>query len=651
MGNAGVMKGFLSTAVAMVMVAFCAAVIPAGASAAAWGDNFDVSVPANLDQGTQEGSVVAGPDNSFIYVWGQDLSNGESGIFSRVSYGDGTLGPIRRVASSNLAGNPAFPVASAGADGLPRVVWRRIVASCTPSCVFGYQLEYQKLDRDGLPVGAPSILDSTPIADADTIGYAAISTASDGSSLVSWTVFDSSATTTAVRSARVPSSGSPSAAATVFTSSTLNTLAWPTAAAKPGGGGFVSWLSSGQNRGVQGSMVGPSGTSTTPQFLTDTNDPVFYDKSTIDSQGKGTVFYTRSDSGTQRVTMRQMDSSGAVIGASPQLISGAAAGSGGLGTIDAKSDGTVLFSWQEENSDIDSDSGVWVRTASPAGTLGTTHRASPANVDAREAISAVSPLGGGMIAWRDLTADPDQVLARNLDGNLVPVGNPTVLATNDVSTDDLSPLGVEFAPNGDASVLSSFYIDADDSAGELNANVYDAAPPELTPWIPSKATVGQEIVAAAEATDRSPIEYSWTFGDGGTATGAFAKHTFTGPGTYPVQVTATDSAGNQATTSANVEVLPAFVDPPVPPNTTITGKPAKKVKSKTATFKFISSLSGSKFECRLDKAGWSDCKSPKKLKKLKAGKHTFKVRAIKGDLIDATPASYGWTVKKPKKKK
>lgn len=39
----------------------------------------------------------------------------------------------------------------------------------------------------------------------------------------------------------------------------------------------------------------------------------------------------------------------------------------------------------------------------------------------------------------------------------------------------------------------------------------------------------------------------------------------------------------------------------------------------------------------------------KKLKKLKPGKHTFKVRAIKGDLVDATPASYGWTVKKAKR--
>ncbi|HTU14889.1 MAG TPA: hypothetical protein VMF31_06810, partial [Solirubrobacterales bacterium] len=69
----------------------------------------------------------------------------------------------------------------------------------------------------------------------------------------------------------------------------------------------------------------------------------------------------------------------------------------------------------------------------------------------------------------------------------------------------------------------------------------------------------------------------------------------------------------------------------------------------TATFKFTSSLTGSKFECRLDKAGWTDCGSPKKLKKLKPGKHSFKVRAIKGDLIDQTPASYSWTVKKAKK--
>lgn len=92
-------------------------------------------------------------------------------------------------------------------------------------------------------------------------------------------------------------------------------------------------------------------------------------------------------------------------------------------------------------------------------------------------------------------------------------------------------------------------------------------------------------------------------------------------------------------------------EPTLPPDTKITGKPGKKTKAKNATFKFVSSLPGSKFECRLDKAGWTDCRSPKKLKKLKPGKHTFKVRAIKGDLIDPTPASHTWTVKKTKKPK
>jgi hypothetical protein len=44
-------------------------------------------------------------------------------------------------------------------------------------------------------------------------------------------------------------------------------------------------------------------------------------------------------------------------------------------------------------------------------------------------------------------------------------------------------------------------------------------------------------------------------------------------------------------------------------------------------FKFSSSEPGSSFECKLDKKKYKPCKSPKKYKRLKRGKHKFKVRA------------------------
>ena len=50
-------------------------------------------------------------------------------------------------------------------------------------------------------------------------------------------------------------------------------------------------------------------------------------------------------------------------------------------------------------------------------------------------------------------------------------------------------------------------------------------------------------------------------------------------------------------------------------------------KNRKAKFTFKSTEPGSTFECKLDKKPLKSCTSPVKYKKLKAGKHTFKVRA------------------------
>lgn len=63
------------------------------------------------------------------------------------------------------------------------------------------------------------------------------------------------------------------------------------------------------------------------------------------------------------------------------------------------------------------------------------------------------------------------------------------------------------------------------------------------------------------------------------------------------------------------------------PKVTITKAPKAKSASTTAKFKFKSNEGGSKFQCKLDKGKFKSCKSPKTYKKLKPGKHVFKLRA------------------------
>jgi hypothetical protein len=82
-----------------------------------------------------------------------------------------------------------------------------------------------------------------------------------------------------------------------------------------------------------------------------------------------------------------------------------------------------------------------------------------------------------------------------------------------------------------------------------------------------------------------------------------------------------------------------------PPQTTISSHPGISSSDTSPTFKFRSTESGSRFECRLDGGAWRSCSSPKTYTGLSAGQHVFRVRArdVSGN-VDRTPASWTWTI-------
>ena len=57
--------------------------------------------------------------------------------------------------------------------------------------------------------------------------------------------------------------------------------------------------------------------------------------------------------------------------------------------------------------------------------------------------------------------------------------------------------------------------------------------------------------------------YSWTFGDGGTASGKTASHRFAVPGTYVVTLTVLGTAGGSASSSRTIEALEPGLPPPL----------------------------------------------------------------------------------------
>jgi PKD repeat protein len=95
---------------------------------------------------------------------------------------------------------------------------------------------------------------------------------------------------------------------------------------------------------------------------------------------------------------------------------------------------------------------------------------------------------------------------------------------------------------------------------------YDAGPLFTAVAIPTSGTVGKALAFSATAGGVwSPVSATaWTFGDGQSATGATATHTYATPGAYTVTVTSTDADGGSTSRTQTTTV--AAAPKPPPPN-------------------------------------------------------------------------------------
>src|SRR5918999_580805 len=123
----------------------------------------------------------------------------------------------------------------------------------------------------------------------------------------------------------------------------------------------------------------------------------------------------------------------------------------------------------------------------------------------------------------------------------------------------------------------------------------------------------------------------------GAAFGACVDYEGLAEGGHTFRVRATDRAGNADPTPASY----GWTVDVTAPETTVDSGPADPTNETGARFEF-SSEAGATFQCSLDGAAFGACAD---YEGLAEGGHTFRVRATdRAGNVDATPASYGWTV-------
>lgn len=97
-------------------------------------------------------------------------------------------------------------------------------------------------------------------------------------------------------------------------------------------------------------------------------------------------------------------------------------------------------------------------------------------------------------------------------------------------------------------------------------------------------------------------------------------------------------------------VLDDFIygEPSVPPQTIITARPPRKTATRRATFEFdsVPDSAEATFICKLDTEPSAPCTSPTTYRRLARKRHTFTVFATLGGLVDGSPASASWRVRR-----
>jgi hypothetical protein len=248
----------------------------------------------------------------------------------------------------------------------------------------------------------------------------------------------------------------------------------------------------------------------------------------------------------------------------------------------------------------------------------------------------ISGSGGAAIQVFDTEASPNEIARNHGNGNgglfidlfggaNEGIAPPTISAATQTKAEGTAEPGA----------LVRVFRKASAEAGELNSFLGEAVADGSGKWKVAYASLPVETVVAATQTKTTGATSE-------LATASAAADPSGGGGNGGNGGGGTSGGGGSGGNGGGGNSPPKDV---TPPDTKIVKAPPKKATKTTVEFEFDASEAGSTFQCKLDRKPFKACRSPRTYKKLKPGKHVFKVRAIdRAGNVDPTPAMRRFTI-------
>ena len=287
--------------------------------------------------------------------------------------------------------------------------------------------------------------------------------------------------------------------------------------------------------------------------VSETGQNAFEPQVAVDSQGDAVAVWQRYN-GSHRVVQSASRPAGGGWSAAADLSETGQSAEEPQVAVNSQGDAAAV--WQRFNGTSEIAQGA---TRPAGGSWSAAVDLSAPGEDARGPQVAVDPQGDAVAVWqRSNGTDRIVQSARH------PAGGSWSAAV-DLSAPGEDARGPQVAvdPQGDAVAVWDRY-------SIIQAAVYDATGPQLGSLsIPANGTAGEPLSFSVSPLDLWSAlgATSWSFGDGGSASGTAATYAYAAAGTYQVTVTAADVLGNPTSATGTVTVA---ASPTTPPPTTVT---------------------------------------------------------------------------------